>query len=82
MNWIFDGIGLIGVGCILIAYSFITLGKVTAESINYHLINIAGSILVLISLSWTPNLASIVIEVCWIVIGGYGVYKILKSRKF
>ncbi len=78
---LFDAVGLIGVVCILLAYYLITVGKLTGKDISYHLINMLGAILLLISLYWTPNLASIVIEICWLAISFYGIYGIVKSRR-
>ncbi|NNU15985.1 hypothetical protein HK107_06585 [Parvularcula sp. ZS-1/3] len=78
---IFDIIGLIGVGLILAAYFLLQTEKLASDQLGYPVLNLVGALLILVSLTHTFNLASFVIEVCWIAISVYGIVKILKRRK-
>lgn len=68
-------IGIIGVGLVLLAYCFLQLRKIDPKAIPFSLINLLGSILILISLLVFWNLASVIIEIAWIGISSYGLFK-------
>ncbi|GGY45358.1 CBU_0592 family membrane protein [Parvularcula lutaonensis] len=78
---IFDTIGIIGVLCILAAYFLLQTEKIRSDELRYPVLNLVGAVLILISLIHTFNLASFVIEICWIAISLYGIAKILRSRR-
>jgi len=73
-------IGTAGVFCILLAYFLMQTDKISSKGIKYSAINLTGAILILISLYRHWNLPSAIIEVCWIAISVYGIYKALKKR--
>tara|TARA_B100000989_G_scaffold283364_1_gene249224 strand:+ start:301 stop:564 length:264 start_codon:yes stop_codon:yes gene_type:complete len=74
--------GISGVVLVLLAYFLISAEKVTGQSLLYHLLNLVGAILILISLMVFWNLASFIIEVVWIAISLYGIAKIIhRNRK-
>lgn len=81
MDAIFNIIGIIGVVQILLGYFLITRGTLTGENMSYHLLNLVGAIMLLISLMWAWNLPSVIIEFCWMAISLYGIIKILKKKK-
>ncbi len=78
---IFDAIGIIGVTIILITYFLLQTGKIKVEQTLYSALNMLGALLILISLFFDWNLASVVIEVFWILISLYGVLKSLARRR-
>lgn len=80
LDLIFNTIGTTGVAMILLGYFLITKGKVTGASLGYHILNLVGASLLLISLFWSWNLPSVIIEVFWIAISLYGICKVMKSR--
>lgn len=73
-------VGILGVILILWAYYLIQAHKVTAHSASYSTLNIIGAILILFSLCFHFNLASVVIEICWILISIMGIAKSLKQK--
>ena len=75
-----DYIGLTGVGCILTAYALLQLDKLAADTLRYLGLNAFGAMLVLIALTITFNLASFVIEICWLTISLFGIVKVLRRR--
>ena len=75
-----DLIGLIGVGCVLLAYFLLQLERVRGDSVSYLLLNLVGACLLLVSLMVTFNLASFVIEICWLAISLFGLGKLAWRR--
>ena len=74
----YDIVGIIGVSIIVITYLLLQLEKLTIHNINFSILNIIGSFLILYSLSYNWNLSSIMIESFWIMISFIGVYKHFK----
>jgi hypothetical protein len=72
-----DIIGLCGVSCIVAAFSLLQVGKLKLDALPYSLINLIGALLILISLMFHWNFASVVI---WISFSGYGIIKNLYKR--
>lgn len=78
---IYQWIGFVGALFILWAYLILQIGKCTIDSLSYQLHNLIGAILLIISLMVHFNFGSFVIEVFWIGITLYGIYKIIKNKK-
>tara|TARA_X000001036_G_scaffold415693_1_gene432079 strand:+ start:72 stop:317 length:246 start_codon:yes stop_codon:yes gene_type:complete len=68
-----DIIGLAGVALLIITYALLQLDKIDPKGFWYSFNNLIVAVLVTVSLIYTPNLASIVIEVFWFLISLYGV---------
>lgn len=75
-----DFIGLIGVAMILFAYAGVQSGRLPSEDWRFSAVNGLGAVLILVSLYFTFNLASFVIEVFWLLISGYGLWKAWSRR--
>lgn len=71
-----DLLGYLGVVFVLYIYFLTHTGKISFNSYPYALFNLAGSVLLLISLSYDPNPPSIVIEVAWFLISLYGLCRL------
>ena len=65
---VYDYVGVLGSIFIAGAYLAVSRGWVAAERPAFQLLNLAGALLILISLYVRPNLGAIVIEVLWVVI--------------
>lgn len=63
-----DILGICGSLLIAAAYFAVSNGKVSPERAPFHLINLAGAALILLSLWYRPNPGAIVIEVLWSII--------------
>lgn len=74
-------IGIAGVILILIAYSLLQMGRMSQGNVAYSLLNVVGSLLILYSLYFYWNLASGIIEIAWLIISIYGLFKSLRLRK-
>ena len=75
-----DLIGLTGVALLIITYALLQLDKIDPKGFWYSFNNLLVAILVTVSLVYTPNLASIVIEVFWFLISIYGVVMFFKRK--
>lgn len=73
-------VGMIGTFCIVSAYLLMQLDKLDPKGINFNLINLLGAILLLISLMVHFNLASVVIEVFWVIASLIGIFNIIRSK--
>ncbi len=63
-----------------LAYFLLQIDKIKQDSLIYSAMNMFGSMLILVSLYFTWNLASGVIEIAWFMISIFGVAKALYFR--
>jgi hypothetical protein len=76
----FDIIGSIGVGLIILTYILLQLEKLRSTDLLYSLLNGAGAALILISLFYSFNFPSFIVEFFWLLISLFGIGKyLLKS---
>jgi len=80
VNILADIVGIIGVSLVIQAYLLIQIGKVTIKSNIYLYSNFFGSLMILVSLFFHWNLASVVIEVTWLLISIYGIIRKLTQK--
>ncbi|MCD4756869.1 MAG: hypothetical protein K8R39_01215 [Arcobacteraceae bacterium] len=74
-----DIIGVVGVSFVLITYYLLQVEKIDSKGFWYSFLNLFGAVLIMYSLMYNWNLASIIIEIFWIVISAYGVWKYFKK---
>jgi hypothetical protein len=74
-----DIIGMLGTILIVVVYLLMQLNKMDARSFSFNLINLFGAVLLFISLCVNFNLASMVIEVFWILASLIGLYNYYKK---
>jgi len=75
-----DGVGILGVSIVLVVYYFLQMEKVTVKDLSFSSLNALGSFLILYSLLYSWNLASVLIEVIWILISLIGVFNYFKRE--
>lgn len=75
-----DFVGFSGAFSILLAYFLLQIKKMSAESLIYSLLNLIGSFLILFSLAYAWNLTSVLIEIVWVGISLFGVFKWYKAH--
>jgi hypothetical protein len=77
----FDIIGSVGVGLIILTYILLQLEKLRSTDLLYSVVNCAGASLILISLYYSFNFPSFIVEFFWLLISLFGVGKyLLRSR--
>ena len=81
MGSITDIIGLTGVALLVVTYALLQLDKIDPKGFWYSFNNLLVAILVTVSLVYTPNIASIVIEIFWFLISLYGVIMYFKRKQ-
>lgn len=72
--------GFIGMACIVFAYWYST-SKAAPDPFVQHGVNLAGAVLLTLSLLVNMNLASFVLEFFWAGIAIWGLIKAARSRK-
>ncbi|MCI4660605.1 MAG: hypothetical protein MRY63_02120 [Neomegalonema sp.] len=75
-----DLVGVVGAICVLYAYWAVSNDRLSAKSATFHAINALGAVLLLFSLLFKPNLGSIVIELVWLTIALFGLYRARHRR--
>lgn len=75
-----DLVGGVGVAAIVGTYLMLQLGRLSARSLAYSVLNAVGAALILVSLAREFNLAAAVIEAFWLAISLYGVLAWLRRR--
>lgn len=81
-SWLYpyaNPIGIVGVAIILLAYMLLQLHRMSAHSLAYTTVNAVGSVLILISLYYHMNIASLIIEIAWLAISLYGMWRAYKK---
>jgi hypothetical protein len=76
-----DLIGFTGVALLIVTYAMLQLDKIDPKGFWYSFNNMIVAILVTVSLVYTPNLASLVIEFFWFLISVYGIIMYYKKTK-
>lgn len=76
-----DLVGIIGVFLIVIAYILMQLNQMDPKKTAFSLLNALGAVLILISLLYDWNLASFIMEIIWISLSLYGIYKAQSSSQ-
>lgn len=76
-----DAVGIVGVGLLLAAYFLLQRGTLGAHSIMYLAMNMSASVCILLSLVYTPNIPSIIIQLCWIAISLYGILRSMRKAE-
>lgn len=83
---IYDIAGMMGATMVLLSYLLLQIRKLSSLSFSYSFINFTGSLLLIFSLSHSFNLASMFIEIFWLLISTYGLiqytYKKCKIKHF
>lgn len=75
-----DLIGLTGVALLIVTYALLQLDKINPKGFWYSFNNMIVAILVSVSLYYTWNTASVVIEVFWFLISVFGLVMYYKRK--
>ena len=73
-------VGFVGMGCIIAAYAYLTWSD-TPNPFVLHGTNLAGALLLTVSLLVHTNLPSLVLEGFWAAIAIYGLGKAVAARR-
>lgn len=70
-----DWLGILGSFMIAGAYLAVSRGWVNAEKPAFNLMNLVGAVFILTSLYFRPNAGAILIEVLWVTIALYALWR-------
>jgi hypothetical protein len=76
-----DIVGLVGVTILIVTYAMLQFDKIDPKGFWYSFNNMIVAILVTVSLLYSFNLASMVIEVFWFGLSVYGIWNYYRKRK-
>jgi hypothetical protein len=76
----YDVLGTLGVAVIVLAYVLLQLGRLRSEQLAYSLMNGVGAVLILVSLYYSFNLPSFIVEFFWLLISLFGIGKYLRQK--
>ena len=76
----YDIVGTLGVTSIILAYILLQLGRLRSEQLAYSLLNAAGASLILVSLYFSFNFPSFIVEFFWLLISLFGIGKYLRQK--
>jgi hypothetical protein len=77
----FDLAGNAGVAMMVLAYLLLQMGKLRVVDLSYSLINAMGAALVLLSLLFSFNLSAFMVELFWLLISLFGLFKLATRKK-
>jgi paired small multidrug resistance pump len=78
----YDWAGYIGVALVLLAFFLLQERKLQGSGPTYQLMNILGAIGVMLSLGFGNfNLAAFIMQIAWLLIGSYGMFRGIKRRR-
>lgn len=76
----YDFLGNVGVAAIILSYLGIQLDRMSVKGLAYSVVNLVGAIFILVSLIYSFNLSSFVIEIFWIGISLVGIVRGLRKQ--
>lgn len=76
-----DLIGNLGVFAILATYLALQMGRLDPRRITYSALNAIGAAFITISLLFEFNLSAFVVEVAWVLVSIYGMFRALKRPR-
>lgn len=75
-----DLVGTVGVALILLCYFLIQMGYLAVENLRYSVLNLVGATLILYSLYYEFNFASVLIEGFWVIISLIGIVRYFRRQ--
>ena len=75
-RWFVEIVGWTGASLILLAYLFLSAGRLTGRSLTYQLMNVVGAAGFIINGWWHGALPSAALNVIWMLIGGVALWRI------
>ncbi|MFN0141006.1 MAG: hypothetical protein ACKVQW_13090 [Pyrinomonadaceae bacterium] len=80
IGW-YDIIGSVGVAIIILTYVLLQIERLRSDELAYSLLNAVGAALVLISLVYSFNFPSFVVEFFWLLISLFGIGKYIFKKR-
>lgn len=68
-------LGILAPAMFLYAYAMVSLGRWQSTMLRFHVLNLLGALLILLTLIEQWNLPVLILECCWAAISLYGIAK-------
>lgn len=81
MNILIEIAGWTGSVLIVFAYAFLNAGRLTSHSAVYHILNIAGSFLLVINTFYNSAVPAAALNVVWMLIGTYSLFASIPQQR-
>jgi len=75
-----DGVGMLGAALIVTTYFLLQVDRLDSRSLSFSLANGLGASGIIFSLFFRFNLSAFAIELFWLIISLYGVFRALRLR--
>ena len=73
--------GWVGATLILLGYLFLSAGRLTGQSLIYQTMNVVGAAGFIINGWWHGALPSAALNVLWLIIGAFAIWRIKQRRR-
>ena len=81
MTVIIEIVAWIGAVCVLLAYGLLSAQRLSSRSAAYQVLNVAGSIALIINSGWNGAIPSAAVNVIWLGIGAHALWRIAGAAK-
>ncbi|HUR02982.1 MAG TPA: hypothetical protein VM347_10620 [Nonomuraea sp.] len=78
MSFLVDAIGWLSAGLLLFGYAMITASRMSSDGASYQLVNLAGSIGLMVNSACNAAWPSAGLNLVWALIGTTALYKLIK----
>jgi hypothetical protein len=75
MNLLIEVIGWLGAVLVLSAYGLLSAQRLSSRSVAYQVLNIAGSLGLVINTGWNGAIPSAAVNVIWLGIGAHALWR-------
>lgn len=75
MNVLVEIIGWLGAVLVLSAYGLLSANRLSSRSVAYQVLNIAGSIGLVINTGWNGAIPSAAVNAIWLFIGAHALWR-------
>jgi hypothetical protein len=79
-SW-FDFAGNVGVAILIVTYLLLQLERLDALKLAYSALNALGAGLIAFSLLFSFNFSAFVVEIFWVAISLFGIYRCLRASR-
>jgi hypothetical protein len=75
MNLVIEIVGWAGAALVLLAYGLLSAHKLKSRSVTYQMLNIGGSIGLVINTLWNGAIPSAAVNLIWLAIGAHALWR-------
>ena len=75
-------LGILGAACFLLSYYLLQKDKEFAKTPTYSIMNLAGAVLMLLSVCFDWNIGALINNSFWIILSLYGLYDLRRQSAY